>query len=192
MSCCNSTDFLDLGCYGSCRTVVLDPILTVTGLYTVYWTSPGGRDAAMSISGTVGSYLELPLSNFLESGITNFNIVDPNGDDFGIVYLGTTYLCFKIRTKIIYGETADETPPSSECCSYILLEVDGASSRVVAAAEWNTLGVAIPTFTVMLNDGSGYTTQPIEAVFDSLPNPTTATISIGGIPASVWYIKITV
>ena len=48
----------------------------------------------------------------------------------------------------------------------------------------------VPTIEAYYKDGSNYITIPIQPVFDAMPNPTSITVTIGGIPADTWYIKL--
>lgn len=109
MSCCTNT--YDLGCWESCETITATGITAnATGKFIIR-TLPNLADL-VSFNRTIGQTLIIPNS-FNEDGITQFQIIDPNGDVFTYTTGGVTYDCFKIKNRISF--TPENIPVGADC-----------------------------------------------------------------------------
>ncbi len=71
----------------------------------------------------------------------------------------------------------------------VMIPVVAQDTRVLLQSEWAAFG-AVPTIEVFYNDGSAFITIPVQPIFDTMPIPTTITITISGITTETWYIKL--
>ena len=74
-------------------------------------------------------------------------------------------------------------------CKNLFLGRTAPRAATLTYDDWSKFG-KVPTIEAYYNDGSSYITIPIQPTFDTMPTPTTITVTIGGIPTDTWYIKL--
>ena len=188
MACCTNT--YDLGCFDSCDTIVLPFEYTQNGTYKILFETQ--FRFKLSQEGIIGDNIELDLQKFPENTTISFRIFNPDGTQFIYAYSSAMYDCFTMRVDIYRSTdytTTTTTPTSVVCCTPKIYAYTGVDTAVLNYDDWSKFG-AIPTLEAYYNDGGSYITIPIQPMFNSMPNPTQITVTIGGIPTDTWYIKL--
>jgi hypothetical protein len=187
MNCCTNT--YDLGCFDSCDTIELPFEYTQNGTYKIEFETQFRFKIYQT--GILGEPIQLDLAKFPEDSTLTLRIINPDGTGFEYAVGSSFYDCFRMTTSIY--RTIDFTPTTiitpTICCKPKIYAYTGVDNATLNYSDWSAFG-AVPTLEVYYFDGSNYITIPIQPVYDSMPNPTTITINIGGIPTDVWYIKI--
>ena len=185
MACCTNT--YDLGCFDSCDTIQLPFEYTQNGTYKIEFETQ--FRFKMSQDGIEGEPIELDLQMFPENRDLTLKIYNPDGTLFTYAVGSSLYDCFTLRNDIIINSTYTPMGTTAICCTPKILAISGVATKTITYDDWSKFG-KVPTIEVYYKDGSSYITIPIEPVFDTMPNPTSITITIPAIPADTWYIKL--
>lgn len=185
MSCCSNP--YNFGCYGSCSSIRTGVDSDFTGTLTGHFEF-AGITVAIDIDVVVDEPIIIPLNGINETAKFTLTLYDEDGDVYPLEIDDTSYTCFEFKTKVVYNSVA-EISEDANCCDPVVIEVDGESEYIIQASEWSQFG-SIPSIEVIVKESGVYTSIPVNWVPDSMPDPTTITINIGGVPPDPWYIRL--
>lgn len=192
MACCTNT--YNLGCFDSCDTIQLPFKYTQDGNYKIEFETQ--FRFKKTLVGIIDEYIELDLSLFPENTTIFLKIYNVDGSRYTTVIDGISYDCFELKTEVIKsldipmgGNTPNIPNIDTACCEPKIYEMNGVDTKVLTYGQWAKFG-KIPTIEVYYKEGSSYIIIPIQPQYDTMPQPTTITITIPGIPSDTWYIKL--
>jgi len=185
MACCTNT--YDLGCFDSCDTIVLPFEYVQNGTHKILFETQ--FRFKLQQTGTAGESIELDLQKFPENTDLTLRIFNPDGTQFTYAVGSAEYDCFSIRIDIYKTNNYEPMADTDTCCTPKIYAYTGVDTATLVYDDWSKFG-KVPTIEAYYKDGSNYITIPIQPVFDAMPNPTSITVTIGGIPADTWYIKL--
>lgn len=120
MNCCD--DYINLGCFDSCDTIILLYQATETGIHTII-IKHNGYYHSYKVTFTSGDYFTIDLSKFAENGESVFQILMPSGDYFTTVDNDMQINgCFKVDLSSFSGVDISE---NIEIETYFILQENG-------------------------------------------------------------------
>lgn len=183
MSCCSNTYFL--GCFNHCGQITFGTASATETLTAVF--SFAGIDASFDIGTISGDPYTINIGGLNENTSYTLKLYNEDGTEHTVDVNGVEYDCFRFKTKIIYGASPVEYAETA-CCSPTTIVVQGQQSYQLTFGQWSQYG-AIPEIQVVINIDGELQNIAFQQVYDSMPNPTTITITLPGAP-DVWYIII--
>jgi hypothetical protein len=192
MACCTNT--YDLGCFDSCDTILLneetvgtDIVYEQNGLLKILFETQ--FRFKINQDATQGEIIELDLQKFPENADITLRLYNADGSRFIHTIGSAMYDCFSIRIDIYRTNNYEAMGTLPTCCAPKIFSYTGVDTATLTYDDWSKFG-KIPTLEAYYNDGSSYISIPIQPMFNSMPNPTQITVTIGGIPTDTWYIKL--
>lgn len=192
MACCTNT--YDLGCFDSCDTIYLNEETVGTDiayeqngllkiLFETQFRFKINQDA------TQGEIISLDLQKFPESTDITLRLYNADGSRFVHAIGSVLYDCFSLRIDVFRTNNYEDMENTTACCTPKIYSYTGVDTATLTYDDWSKFG-KIPTIEAYYYDGTTYITIPIQPTFDEMPNPTEITVTIGGVPADTWYIKL--